>query len=93
MRRRLQRPERVDDRLQGVRDVAARKSILRNFSVEPPTARAEAVSNEDLEKYVRDVPLGVLGKLPECDERKQAETHIRQATDLAHRAREKHKTE
>lgn len=46
-------------------------------------------SNADLEKYVKDLPLQQIEKLPNNVERHRAEEHIKIAYDLATQSREK----
>ena len=51
------------------------------------------ITNEDVEKYLGEVPRGIVARLPECPQRRAAETHLRQAEALAHEALEKWRPE
>lgn len=49
---------------------------------------SELPSHEDVEKWVGEMPRGVLAKLPEGEKRSRAAEHINAAERLAHELRE-----
>jgi hypothetical protein len=46
-------------------------------------------SHEDVDKYLRELPKGIIAKLPNNVERREAERLIDIVADLAHDSREK----
>lgn len=49
----------------------------------------ERLSHQDLEKYVHELPLETLARLPDVTETREAKRLIEAASDLAHRSLEK----
>lgn len=47
------------------------------------------LTHETIEKWMKDQPVDVLARLPDCTETREAARHVDIANDLAHRALEK----
>lgn len=49
----------------------------------------QAISHEDIDRWVRHQPLDTVNKLPDCTESREAKRLIDVVADLAHAARER----